>query len=274
MAIAQIAAQYFPELSNGVSASLICQGSKALVNWRHVCSHGCGAVHTWPASPYKRTSGTGCPYFVRSGTDCICRCRSLGALYPNVAAQIHPTLNGGVNAYKIPSHSHKPLTFICGDGHIWTTRVAVGTSGCRCLTCRQSKLEAEIAAVLTSLGLSFTPQFHFEGSLLLFDDSVSTLRLLTEGDGIQHFEPISFGGSHDINVAFASQKLRDAEKDQLALSNGHSLLRIPYTELGKCRGWVDQCLQQVATVPPGETLMMRENKALYTASGYFADVQV
>ncbi|KAG5187429.1 hypothetical protein JKP88DRAFT_243937 [Tribonema minus] len=65
MADPVLAAQYFPELNNGIDGVRIFSQCNAPVIWRHQCSHGCGETHTWSATVSNRTVfGRGCPHCV------------------------------------------------------------------------------------------------------------------------------------------------------------------------------------------------------------------
>jgi len=56
--------------------------------------------------------------------------------------------------------------------------------------------------------------------------------LFIEFDGIQHFEPRTFGGSKDkAQQEFEMVKFRDEQKNKYCVDNGYPLLRIKYDEI-------------------------------------------
>lgn len=93
-----------------------------------------------------------------------------------------------------------------------------------------SSLEISISNVLTKMGVEFSTEYIIPGSRWRYDFYVSKHNLLIECDGIYWH-------------SFPEQKVRDADKTQLATENGYKLLRIPgdvVTELGS-----DMILTQV-----------------------------
>ena len=93
-------------------------GSKFVAQWR--CRKN--AEHVWPARVNHRANDRGCPYCSgRLATPDT----SLLALYPNIAAEWHPTENGTVTPDQVRPHSNKPAVWQCPVHPLWHRRTAL-----------------------------------------------------------------------------------------------------------------------------------------------------
>lgn len=85
----------------------------------------CGKDHThrWSAAPANRTRQPGCPYCTGRKTDPK---RSLGALYPELAQQWHPTRNGGLTSHDVTLHSSRLIWWYDPDhpSRVWRAAVS------------------------------------------------------------------------------------------------------------------------------------------------------
>lgn len=101
---------------------------------------------------------------------------------------------------------------------------------CGCPNCCSSKGEEKINLFLKEKNIYFESQKRFEECKnkrsLPFDFYIPSKKLLIEYDGIQHFEPISFGG--DASKNFVQTKKNDLIKEEFCKKNNLKLLRIPY----------------------------------------------
>lgn len=123
-----IAAQWHPTRNGARQPENTMPGSDRPAWW--LCPHG----HEWQAPPQARVSrGSGCPYCSGRLTPPE---RSLLALNPEIAAELHPTLNGSLNAVVISPGSSRRVWWRCAKGHEWQatvkTRVKVRTKCPRC----------------------------------------------------------------------------------------------------------------------------------------------
>ena len=78
-----------------------------------------------------RAVGTGCP--VCAGKTAIPGENDLASLFPAIAAQWHPTRNGGLTPEKLTPYSNKKAWWLCPLGHEYTAAVAAritDRSGC------------------------------------------------------------------------------------------------------------------------------------------------
>lgn len=67
--------------------------------------------HIFKATIKNRLDGIKCPFCF--GKHELCLCQSLQAKFPKLAKQLHPILNGNIDASKIPAYSNTILHWIC-----------------------------------------------------------------------------------------------------------------------------------------------------------------
>lgn len=78
----------------------------------------CQLGHEWMAVISSRAErGTGCPYC--SGKKVLKGFNDLETLYPEIAKQWHPTLNGRLTPDQVTSGSNKKVWWKCSEGHVW-----------------------------------------------------------------------------------------------------------------------------------------------------------
>jgi hypothetical protein len=125
---------------------------------------------------------------------------------------------------------------ICGlswDSPI-SRRTGYYKSGCP--SCASSKGESRIRDFLTSNSIKYIKEKTFSdckwkiNGSLRFDFYIQERNLIIEHDGIQHFEPIRFGGISQKEAIdnFKSQKKKDKAKNVYCYKNNITLIRIPY----------------------------------------------
>ena len=80
--------------------------------------------------------------------------------------------------------------------------------------------------------MKFTQQKTFEKcrykKLLRFDFYLEEENILVEYDGIQHYQPVSFGGNAEVN--FSETVIRDKIKNEFCLNNNIKLVRFSYKD--------------------------------------------
>lgn len=95
----------------------VLPGSHRKVWWR------CDKGHGWQAAIASRAlGGAGCP--VCSGQQVLAGENDLAALYPDLAAQWHPTKNGPLTPEQVTPGSSRAAWWVCEKGHTWQTTVA------------------------------------------------------------------------------------------------------------------------------------------------------
>ncbi len=102
-------------------------GSKQKVWW--TCDKG----HSWIATVYTRTGGSGCPYC--AGRQAWPGENDLASQYPALAAQWHPTKNAPLTARQVPVGSHHKAWWQCEHGHVWQAPVKTRVGGTGCPYC-------------------------------------------------------------------------------------------------------------------------------------------
>lgn len=120
-----LAAEWHPDRNAGATPGTTMPGSDRPVWW--LCERG----HEWLAAPQARVSrGSGCPYCAGKRAT---QARSLAALHPGLAAELHPIRNDGLVPAALLPGSPRRVWWQCPKGHEWQAqirmRVKVGT-GC------------------------------------------------------------------------------------------------------------------------------------------------
>jgi rubrerythrin len=128
------------ERNRGVDLETLAVHGRRRVWWR--CPR---CDHEWQATPANRARGTGCPVCWGERRGAIARAvpyeRSLTALHPELAAELDPDRNPGVDAARLGARSDQRLWWRCGScTHTWRARVADRSAGTRCPACHNQPL--------------------------------------------------------------------------------------------------------------------------------------
>ena len=126
----EVAAQWHPTLNSPLTPEAAAPYSNRSVWW--ICEKG----HAYRAAVAARTyRGTGCPYC--AGRRVLPGFNDLATLFPQVAAQWHPTLNGPLTPDQVTAGSRKAVWWQCPEGHVWKARVhpRTGPQRCGCPIC-------------------------------------------------------------------------------------------------------------------------------------------
>jgi hypothetical protein len=151
----EIADQWHPTKNEDLSPDMVVSGSGKVYWWK--CPEGPG--HEWQARISHRTrAGSGCPYCAGNKASVT---NSLSSLFPEVAAEWHPTNNGDVTPDMVVAGSEEKYWWKCpkGPDHEWQVRVAkrtYGGQGCPC--CRG--LRVSVTNALASLFPEIAAQWH------------------------------------------------------------------------------------------------------------------
>ena len=123
----EVAAQWHPTKNGSLRPMDVTPGARRQVWWR--CENG----HDWQASVSSRTcSGTGCQFC--SGHKASAE-RNLAILYPDVAAQWHPTKNGSLRPVDVTPGAGRKVWWRCENGHDWRALVTNRRRGSGCPYC-------------------------------------------------------------------------------------------------------------------------------------------
>ena len=116
----ELAKEWHPTKNGNITPSMIKAKSNLKVWWK--CEHG----HEWQTKVNNRTSsGKGCPYC--SGRYPIVGQNDLATIYPEIAKQWHPTLNGDLKPTDVKPCSGKMVWWINKNGNITQSRVCYKT---------------------------------------------------------------------------------------------------------------------------------------------------
>ena len=122
-----LAAQWDPGRNGALTPDRVSPCSNRKVWWR--CPRG----HPYQAVVAARTMrGSGCPYC--AGRRALPGFNDLATVCPDIAAQWHPTLNGGLTPEMVTAGSRKKVWWQCPEGHVWRAvvyaRAGEQRSGC------------------------------------------------------------------------------------------------------------------------------------------------
>ena len=149
----EIAAQWHPTKNAPLTPSDVVAGSGKKSWWK--CPHG--EDHEWEASIVKRTSGDKCPFCAGRRASVTNSCASL---YPEIAAQWHPTKNASLTPSQVAAGSAQKAWWKCphGEDHEWQVSVRERTKGKGCPFCANRK--ASVTNSLASLYPEIAVEWH------------------------------------------------------------------------------------------------------------------
>ena len=121
--------QWHPSRNGGLTPGEVSAGSNRKVWWL------CGEGHVWEARVFPRTSrGTGCPFC--SGQRAWPGFNDLASRFPLLAAEWHPTKNGGVTPEEVTVGSRmRKFWWLGACGHEWESNVLNRVQGNGCYQC-------------------------------------------------------------------------------------------------------------------------------------------
>ena len=149
----ELVKQWHPSKNAPLKPTAIDAAHTAKVWW--VCL---GEGHAFERSPLEMVADSGCPV-------CALRLDSLAALYPEIAAEWHPTKNGKVTAEQVEPDHKMTAHWVCSKGHEFTATVRSRTrSHGRCPQCYGAwtvdAIRAFVKALLEHID-AFTPSEMF-----------------------------------------------------------------------------------------------------------------
>jgi predicted nucleic acid-binding Zn-ribbon protein len=133
--------EWHPTRNSDLDPARVSPGSKQKVWWR------CAACrHEWQSTVCNRTRvhGSGCPACglkrrARTQSE-VDPARSLAVKHPDVAAELHPQRNPGIDPTRLGARSSLKLWWQCPNwGHEWKTAVSTRTDGSSCPACHRAK---------------------------------------------------------------------------------------------------------------------------------------
>ncbi len=143
----EIAAELHPQRNRGIDPLGLGARSSLKLWWR--CT-SCG--HEWKTTVSTRTGGSGCPVCglkrrARTQSE-VEPARSLAVRHPEIAAELHPQRNRGIDPLGLGARSSLKLWWRCTScGHEWKTTVSTRTDGSGCPVCglkRRARTQSEV----------------------------------------------------------------------------------------------------------------------------------
>jgi very-short-patch-repair endonuclease len=134
----------------------------------------------------------------------------------------------------IYKNAHTKVCIICPiHGEFWQIAADHINAKCGCPACKESHLESDTRNYLNSHKISFNQQQKFNWlGLMRLDFYIPRYNIAIECQGIQHFEPIDFGGKgkNFTKKMFKELVERDKLKKELCEEHGVKIIYINYNE--------------------------------------------
>lgn len=128
----ELTSQWHPTKNTEFTAQEVSASSNKKAWWK------CSNNHEWEATINSRNAGNKCPYC--SNRKVLKGFNDLETIYPDVAAEWHPTKNDEMLPSEISPTSNKKAWWLCSESHEWETVIANRTSkGSACPVCYKTK---------------------------------------------------------------------------------------------------------------------------------------
>lgn len=207
----QIAQEWHPTKNGELTPQNTVGGYSKKVWWLGSCGH------EWCASPSNRIKGTNCP--ICANQKSLTGYNDLQTLYPEIAAEWHPTKNGSLLPTEVVAGSTKKVWWLGKCGHEWKSPIFKRTSLKRGCPICSKKLQT-----------SFPEQAFYYYLKNTFPDAVNSYRDCFSGEmELDIFIPsLSVGIEYDgVKWHESSEsKQREIEKYRVCQKNGIRLIRI------------------------------------------------
>ncbi len=154
-----LVAEWDREANGALTLDLVSHASAVSVWWR------CPARgHSYPALPFNRTRGSGCPYCAGLGGAYVDVADSRAIRHPELAREWHPDLNGEIRPEQVLPQSNKRAWWRCAEGHQWPAVIASRTNGRGCRYCSMRKFHPDHALAVEAPALAAEWDFAANGS--------------------------------------------------------------------------------------------------------------
>ena len=146
----KISSEFHPEM-NSEGPENYHLGSKIKVWWK--CSKG----HVWKSSIKDRTmNGSGCPVCAHK----VASPEHNLASYPDVAKEIHPTLNEISDPLVFLPRSDKKIWWLCKNGHVWKASIASRTNPISHHGCPRCRVGKQVSFLELRVFIELRKFFH------------------------------------------------------------------------------------------------------------------
>jgi len=126
----ELATEWHPKKNGDLSPENVSAYAAKRVWWQ--CEKG----HDWQALVSNRSGGRGCPYCKGK---IVCDDNCLATNNKKLAAEWHPTKNGGLTPKDVMPFSSKKVWWKCSNGHEWQAVIANRNNGTGCKQCRKKR---------------------------------------------------------------------------------------------------------------------------------------
>lgn len=197
----------------------------------------------WKASPTHLHQGRGCPKCaIEARRNHFAKTRSS---FISEMEVIDPTIEI-IGEYRNSKTKIKCGCSVCGNE--WYSTPANLLVGRGCPNCTSSKGERQIAYWLRHYNVLYLREYRFADCThirpLPFDFYIPELKTCIEYDGIQHYQPVRFGDTTEIQAIenFESCKERDDIKNKYCKTNNIMLVRIPYWDYNNIQKIIEKLI--------------------------------
>ncbi len=201
----EIAKEWHPTMNGDLTPRDVTPGSDKKRWW--LCPKG----HPYDAIIGNRTrKKSGCPYCAGKQASSE---NNLEKLFPEIAKEWHPTMNGDLTPKDVTHGSHKKVWWLCPKGHTYNSIVKSRTSGSYtgCRKCSNQSSEPEIR-ILTEL------KWFFE--------KVNNRQKIGDTEVDIFIPSINVAIEYDGNYWHRNKETRDLEKNKFLLSHNIHLIRV------------------------------------------------
>ena len=175
--------------------------------------------HVWETDIYSRSkNGHGCPFCANKKVSIS---NSLEALYPDIASQWHPSLNGDVSPSNVVGGSHKSAWWQCtrSNDHVYKNTIAHRTQrGQGCPQCTHQ----------TSI-----PEIRIYSELLKLFDVVKSRFKINNKEIDIFIEDLNLGIEYDGCYYHAGKEIKDRAKNKFMSDRGITIIRVREKPLDK-----------------------------------------
>jgi very-short-patch-repair endonuclease len=216
----ELAEQLHPTKNGSLTAQQLTANSGKKVWWLGSCGHD------WDAIVSSRSMGRDCPYC--SGQRVWIGFNDLATVNPELAAQLHPTKNGGLTAQQLTANSQKKIWWLGACGHDWDATVSHRSTGCSCPYCPVGITERTFRGVFEKRS-----GYYFESDRIdlirvsrqrnraQIDMLNDILKLVIEYDGAW-----THGENSKFNTTLKQRLTQDKETTEALVKLGYNVIRI------------------------------------------------
>lgn len=160
----ELAKQWDRKKNGLLTPETVTAGARRKVWWR--CAYG----HSWQASIFSRTGGTGCP--VCAGKVVEQGQNDLATTNPKLAAQWDSRKNGSLSASEVTGGTKRKVWWLCQEGHSWQASISSRVNGAGCPYCAGRIVVSGKNDLLTRLPL-LAEQWDYEKNEDITPDEIS-----------------------------------------------------------------------------------------------------